>query len=117
VKQETVHEQLKVEAPASWKIANYLTPESVAYYAQLGLDESFALSMVPDWVHAAGPFSPVPLQPSEIAQLFVNDKLDYDVMVNFTAAGGPTVGNDEITPSQCTVQQCYGYNRPTAGYL
>ena len=78
----TVQEHLKVHVPASIKIANYLTPESVAYYAQLGLDESFALSMVPDWVYAAGPFAPVPLQPSEIAQFFVTDKLDYDLMVN-----------------------------------
>ena len=38
--------------------------------------------MVPDWVYAAGPFAPVPLQPSEIAQFFVDDKLDYDLMVN-----------------------------------
>jgi hypothetical protein len=53
----------------------------IVYYAQLGLDSSFALSMVPDRVYCAGLFSPFPLQPSEIAQFFVNDNLDYDVMV------------------------------------
>jgi hypothetical protein len=36
---------------------------------------------VPDWVYSSGPFSLVPLQPSEIAQFFGNDKLGYDVFV------------------------------------
>jgi hypothetical protein len=55
----------------------------IAYYAQLGLDSSFALSMVPDRVYCAGLFSLFPLQPSEIAQFFVNDNLDYDGMIEF----------------------------------
>jgi hypothetical protein len=79
----TVQELLKVDVPASAKMANYLSPDTIAYYAQWGLDETFALSMVPDWVIARGAFSPLPLQPepAEIAQFFVNDKLDYDLMV------------------------------------
>jgi hypothetical protein len=54
----------------------------IAYYAQLpSCDSSFALSMVPDRVYCAGLFSPVPLQPSEIAQFLMNDNLDYDLMI------------------------------------
>jgi hypothetical protein len=37
--------------------------------------------MVPDWVIDPGAISPVLLQPSDIVQFFVNNMLDYDMMI------------------------------------
>ncbi len=63
------------------KLENYLTEDSVAYYAAVGFDRTFALERVPSWVYAPGSFSPVPLQLIEIDSLFYEDQFDRVAMV------------------------------------
>ncbi len=79
----TVPELLHVvPRPDTVKLENYLTEESVAYYAALGLDKAFALAHIPSWVYAPGAFLPVPLQPIKIDDIFhAEDHFDHVAMV------------------------------------